>query len=137
MNLGSRENCCRKKGVPAACLGYCKAQRGDNERAVMKEGNCEKWFEQIGECNKGTLNIVFMGKKYTIPQIRVWILVLLFYTLGSSIHTCCKAYGVPQDCLGICMGGCEDTSWEIYKLLPANNKCNMYELAGKQCCEGN
>ena len=33
------------------------------------------------------------------------------------------------------MGGCRDTPWEIYKLVPADNACRKHEKAAKECCE--
>ena len=48
---------------------------------------------------------------------------------------CCKRKGVPRNCIGICMGGCKDTPWETYKLVPKNNACHKHEKAAKECCE--
>ena len=33
------------------------------------------------------------------------------------------------------MGGCKDTPWETYKLVPKNNACHKHEKAAKECCE--
>ena len=54
---------------------------------------------------------------------------------GSPEASCCKNRGVPTKCLGMCMGGCNDTPWETYKLVSTDNECHKFEQAVKECCE--
>ena len=40
--------CCREKGVPDICFGYCLKERKAESRAIT--GICHRWFELIGKC---------------------------------------------------------------------------------------
>ena len=71
----------------------------------------------------------------TIPAL---IYTISFISIaGSKGGSCCKRKGVPRNCLGICMGGCKDTPWENYKLVPTDNKCHKHERIAKECCKNN
>ena len=50
----SAEECCRERGVPDVCFGYCEKE---NEVAVQRNlqtGICGKWFK-AGELVKGSI----------------------------------------------------------------------------------
>ena len=51
--LDNGEKCCREKGVPDVCFGYCEKDRTTEQRQGMKTGICDKWFEAIGKCLQG------------------------------------------------------------------------------------
>jgi hypothetical protein len=47
------EKCCREKGVPSVCFGYCERTTRYSQRSGIKAGICEKWFKVIGKCRGG------------------------------------------------------------------------------------
>ena len=47
-------NCCREKGVPDVCFGYCLTER-KNTKSRAITGFCEQWLKQIGHCKTGLL----------------------------------------------------------------------------------
>ena len=53
-----REKCCREKGVPDVCFGYCMRTR-THEASRFRSGGitgiCEKWLDEIGECRQGNI----------------------------------------------------------------------------------
>ena len=55
------EACCREKGVPEVCFGYCKKPKkptsNDGKLAMMSTGICGKWFEVIGKCMGGRYKV--------------------------------------------------------------------------------
>ena len=58
--------CCRTKGVPDDCFGYCEEFEGDTERGATNTGNCKEWFGVITGCiRKGTF-ILFVN--YSLPR---------------------------------------------------------------------
>ena len=43
------KECCREKGVPEYCFGYClTGTTKTKSRAIT--GFCEEWLKQIGQC---------------------------------------------------------------------------------------
>ena len=60
--------CCREKGVPDICFGYCLKERKAESRAIT--GICHRWFELIGKC---------LGSNYnTSQQLHNRIIKFLF-----------------------------------------------------------
>ena len=46
--------CCREKGVPDYCLGYCSTgSKNAASRAIT--GMCKNWLKEISDCDKGLL----------------------------------------------------------------------------------
>ena len=44
--------CCREKGVPDYCFGYCSTgSKNAASRAIT--GACKNWLKQISDCDKG------------------------------------------------------------------------------------
>ena len=51
------EQCCRDRGVPDVCFGYCmKEHRGPNEARRIQTGICKNWFKDIRDCQHGIYN---------------------------------------------------------------------------------
>ena len=48
------EDCCREKGVPDVCFGFCRKEKNVGSRVVT--GTCDKWLETIGKCRGGNSN---------------------------------------------------------------------------------
>jgi len=46
--------CCREKGVPEMCFGYCLTERKNTQSRAIT-GFCEEWLKQIGQCSKGNV----------------------------------------------------------------------------------
>merc|ERR550519_1273816 len=46
------EKCCREKGVPYLCFGYCDRDSSIEQRQGMKTGVCENWIQQIVKCRE-------------------------------------------------------------------------------------
>ena len=46
-------SCCKEKGVPDVCFGYCEKERTSKQRQGIQTGICKSWFEQIGICLGG------------------------------------------------------------------------------------
>ena len=52
--LNGGTKCCREKGVPDVCFGYCSIGSTDvSSRAVT--GACKNWLKEISDCDKGIL----------------------------------------------------------------------------------
>ena len=49
------ETCCKTKGVPDACLGYCELETKKAASRSMHTGICKKYEKYIKECQKGTI----------------------------------------------------------------------------------
>ena len=52
--MNEAEKCCREKGVPDVCFGYCQKE-SRNDKLRIKDGICTRWFKIIGECRKGKI----------------------------------------------------------------------------------
>ena len=52
--MNEAEKCCREKGVPDVCFGYCQKE-SRNDKLRIKGGICTRWFKIIGECRKGKI----------------------------------------------------------------------------------
>ena len=59
--------CCREKGVPVECFGYCLKERNNAESRAIT-GVCEKWLKQMGQCREGLL-ILYIHKFYNVWYI--------------------------------------------------------------------
>ena len=59
--VDSGEECCREKGVPDVCFGYCirkgtpAVDRTGIRGTLLITQICEKWFDEIGECRPGNI----------------------------------------------------------------------------------
>merc|ERR1712126_313675 len=65
-------------------------------------------------------------------KIAFILLVITMLTASASADSCCQEKGVPDICLGICMGSCIETPDE--PALP-DNLCTEYEPIARECCE--
>ena len=43
------KECCREKGVPEYCFGYCLKEATETKSRAIT-GFCEEWLKQIGQC---------------------------------------------------------------------------------------
>ena len=48
-----------------------------------------------------------------------------------AVENCCRRNGVPDKCMGICMGSCKETLGGFFP----NSVCNKYEKVAGACCE--
>ena len=53
------------------------------------------------------------------------------------LDDCCKTMGVPNKCMGICMGGCKQTSSKMLSFISPNNACHKYAAMVGACCTKN
>ena len=49
----------------------------------------------------------------------------------SAVEICCRAMSVPENCMGMCMGGCK----EIFGGILPKSACHKYEKIAGDCCE--
>ena len=64
--MSDETTCCREKGVPDVCFGYCEKATSDDERSGIKTGICEKWFPVIGQCRGGRSYTIMMNHIFVI-----------------------------------------------------------------------
>lgn len=68
-----------------------------------------------------------------IAQLGSLFMTYLFlHIIPVPQDSCCQEKGVPDICLGICMGSCIETPDE--PALP-DNLCTEYEPIARECCE--
>merc|ERR1711872_480080 len=62
----------------------------------------------------------------------LFVITMLTASASAGADSCCQEKGVPEICLGICMGACIETPGEL--ALP-DNVCTEYEPIARECCE--
>ena len=60
----------------------------------------------------------------------------LVYNKGRTLASCCEEKGVPDKCIGSCMGNCKDTSWKTYiDNIDPQNACAKHQKVIRECCQ--
>ena len=49
----------------------------------------------------------------------------------KAVENCCRRNEVPHKCMGICMGGCKETSGGLFP----KSLCHKFEKIAGSCCE--
>ena len=118
-------SCCREKGVPDVCFGYCEKESSSKQRQAIQTGICQNWFEQIGICRGGKCSSypIFLGIKFN--QSLKFQLLNFFYKYLFFLEKQCNSS--PCQNSGICT---EDG--------PDNYKCSCTAgFTGNDCEIGN